>query len=93
MEKWTEIFENEELTKKLIAQTPEEVQKTLAEAGYEVTADEILAVGNEINAAVKKAAATELGEADLDEVAGGAYNFKTGFVVGAVVAAGIILGW
>ena len=65
-EKWTEVFANEELAKKILALTPEEAQKVLAENGYEFTLEEILDQGKEINTLIEKYKNGEINEADLE---------------------------
>ena len=96
MNKWDAVFEDVEFAKKLIALSPEEVQKELAAKGFDFSMEEILAAGKEISELMQKTSSGELDEAALENVAGGeiGWNFKTGFVVGAVVAGGILLcGW
>lgn len=95
--KWDEVFNDVEFAKSIITMSPEEAQSALAARGYDFTMDEIMSAGKEISDLMRRIASMgELGEDALDDVTGGAigWNFKTGFVVGAVVAAGVIVcGW
>ncbi len=93
MERWNEVFSNEELTKKIVVLEAEEAQKVLAESGYDFSLAEIKAEIEVVKAAVAKAQSEELGEDDLEDVAGGVSHgayLVTGFVVGVVIAS---CGW
>lgn len=95
MNKWDAVFEDVEFAKQIIALSPEDAQKALAERGFDFSMQEIMEAGKEISELMRKTNFGELDEEALSDVSGGAvgWNFKTGFVVGAVVAAGIICGW
>lgn len=70
--RWEPVFENEELAMKIAPMQPEEVQKTLAENGFDFTLEEILETGTELyklRESMDKSG--ELSEDDLDDVAGG----------------------
>lgn len=96
-EKWKAVFANEELTKKIVALSPEEAQKVLAENGYEFSMDEIMEQGkaiNELLAKVRAGQTGELSEDDLDDVSGGGHlgDLAAGFAIGAMIAI-TALGW
>ena len=91
-EKWNEVFQNEELAKKVVALSPNEAQKTLSENGFDFTLDEILEAGKEINEILAKYKNGEIGEEALAEVSGGGHGsyFLVGLVAGVVIAS---CGW
>ncbi len=79
--KWTPVFENEELAKKIVPMQPEEAQKVLAENGFEFTLDEILEAGKELYAIRNQQLSGEIDEEDLENVSGGVSIFVIGIVV------------
>lgn len=94
-EKWDAVFSDVEFAKSIISMEPEDALKALKEKGYDFCMEEVLEAGKEISQMMSQMN-EELDEGALENVAGGAigWNFKTGFVVGAVVAGGIICcGW
>ena len=88
---WDEIFENEELVKKIVTLQPEEAQKVLAENGYEFSVEEVVEKGNELNEFIKKINSGEITEDALDNVSGGCkWCFAAGVAVGV---AAYLLPW
>lgn len=91
-EKWNDVFSNEELTKKVVALSPEEAQKVLAENGFVFTLEEVLEQGKEINELLEKFKKGEISEEELTAVSGGGHKgyFLVGIVAGVVIAS---CGW
>ena len=95
-EKWKAVFENEELIKKVVALSPEDAQKVLAENGFEFSMDEIMEQGKAINemlAKIKAGETGELSEDDLDDVSGGGDHggmLLAGIAIGLIIAS---CGW
>ena len=87
-EKIKEVFSDEEFVKSLVAmETPEEVQKALAEKGIDLSIDEIKAVAE----LLEKRANGELTDEDLENVAGG-LGAITALVIYGVSMAAFIAG-
>ena len=80
-EKWIPVFENEALAIKVVQMQPEEVQKVLAENGYDFTMDEILEAGKELYKIQAQESSDELSEDELGDVAGGAGKWWKNFKV------------
>ena len=86
-ERINEVFSDEAFVKELLSkETPEEVQAMLAEKDIDVTIDEIVKLRELIIKKLQKAQSgeEELGEDDLEDVAGG--SVTASILAGAVAA-------
>lgn len=73
-----------EKLKELYQKAPIEVVEYLKGKGYDFTEEEVKEYGLELEAAVKNSNG-ELSENDLDGVAGGKGEFRTGVVIGMLI--------
>ena len=87
------VFKDEEAARELMAKTPEEVSKYMAEQGYSYSVDEIKTYGEELMAKIESYKLGELNEAELDDVAGGKGEFKAGVAVGMLIGVAFLGGW
>lgn len=87
MEIWNEIVKNEELMNETASLTPAEAAAVFQAKGYNVTEEDVAAVGEIIGNMIRQKNG-ELNNEDLDRVAGGLTDVQYLALQGALVAGG-----
>jgi len=86
------LFNDKEFLKKVLPMKPEEAQKEFEANGSDITVEDLRELGNLIN----KATNNELGEDDLENIAGGCWqdikDMAKGIAIGIAIV-GICTGW